>query len=557
MKPLIGSKLSPLAARVRPLEEARSRLFRQALASLLRRSDGKRLREALTKLLHLEAVRCLPLLALLLASAMMSAQSSAPNASPSGNAQQNAASPAAVSQAATTYLPAAAPPADSSASAGSQQHVAPMALKLASDAGKPSSAGQANGEDTQKLHLVVGRSLFLEFPERLRRVYVSNPAVLDALTATPSELVITAKSPGTSSLALWTNDSEPSMYTVLCDVDVSGLSRSLAEALPGDHVDVEAQQGRIHLTGVVNSDAAADEATKLASVYAKEVINSLVVDPRHLPQIQLQVRIVEVDRSKLTAFGINLFGLSNSNVGAASTQQFAPFTFQNNGNSVQALTSDFLNLFYFDIANGIGATVKDLETKGILEILAEPNLTTLHGKAARFLAGGQFPYPIVQPGGSGSVPVVTVQFQPYGVKLEFTPYVNSDGSIRLKVAPEVSALDYTNVVVIAGYTLPALSTRRAETEVEVKDGESFGISGILDHRTTDTLSKMPGIGDIPILGQLFRSKSLNRSTMELVVIVTPKIIDTLSGPGLPPPSTPAMAVPLLQPQTFDRNLPKN
>ena len=154
-----------------------------------------------------------------------------------------------------------------------------------------------------------------------------------------------------------------------------------------------------------------------------------------------------------------------------------------------------------------------------------------------FLAGGEFPYPIVQPGGAGSVPTVTVQFRPYGVKLEFTPFVNSDGTIRLKVAPEVSALDYTNEVVIAGYTLPALSTRQAETEVELKDGQSFGISGILDHRTTDSLSKIPGIGDIPVLGQLFRSKNLNHSTMELVVIVTPKIIDTLSGAALPPSDT--------------------
>lgn len=557
MKPLMNTKASPWAGKARPLAQARGKLFREALDRVLRQRDGRRLRETLGKLLRLHTAHCLAWLAVLACAATMSAQS--PPASPaqpaspppSGNA------PASAVQQTTTYLPQPAASGEAAPAASSQQHVAPRALKVTADAEKAASPAQPQAEDSQSLHLVVGRSLFLEFPERLRRVYVSNPAVLDAITASPYEVVITAKSPGTSSLALWTNDAQPGMYTVLCDVDVSGLSRSLSEALPGDHVEVEAQQGRIHLTGVVNSDAAADEATKLASVYAKDVINSLVVDPRHLPQIQLQVRIVEIDRSKLTAFGINLFGLSGSNIGQGSTQQFAPFTFQNNGSSAQAITSDFLNLFYFNIKSGIGATVKDLETKGILEILAEPNLTTIHGKSARFLAGGQFPYPIVQPGGAGSVPVVTVQFQPYGVKLEFTPYVNSDGTIRLKVAPEVSALDYTNVVVIAGYTLPALSTRRAETEVEVKDGESFGISGILDHRTTDALSKMPGIGDIPILGQLFRSKSLNRSTMELVVIVTPKIIDTLSGPGLPPPSTPAMAVPLLQPQTFDRNLPKN
>ncbi len=446
--------------------------------------------------------------------------------------------------------------ATSEAPAAVQTHLAPFALTAASL--PPSSAGPQETPmgAPQIVHLIVGRSLFLDLADKLRRVYVSNPLVLDALAASPLEVVITARTAGTSSLVLWSAGGPPRLYTVLADVDVAGLRDSLAQALPGDHVEVEAQQGRIHLSGVVDSDAAADEAGRLAGVYSKDVINALVVDPHHLPQVQLEVRIVEIDRSKLTAFGINLFSLGQ-NSGSATTQQFGPPSFQSQNGTNTAVISDFLNLFYFNLPHGLGTTIKDLQTKGVLEILAEPNLITLHGKTARFLAGGEFPYPIVQPGGAGSVPTVTVQFRPYGVKLEFTPWVNSDGTIRLQVAPEVSALDYTNEVVIAGYALPALSTRKAETEVELKDGQSLGISGILDHRTTDSLSKMPGIADIPVLGQLFRSKNLNRSTMELVVIVTPKIIDTLAKPDLAVPSTPAMAVPFLQPQTFDQNLPKN
>ena len=436
------------------------------------------------------------------------------------------------------------------------QHVPPMASSVtnggAGSATAPQQLAPVGGPTT--LRLIVGRSLFLNSAGKLRRVYVSNPSVLDAMAASPSEVVITAKAPGTSSLVLWSVTGQ-TMYTVLADVDVEGLRDSLAEALPGDRIEVAVQQARIHLQGVVGSDAAAEEAARLAAIYSKDVVNSLVVDPRHLPQVQLQVRIAEIDRSKLTQFGINFFSLGK-NTGAITTEQFNAPTYQNENGTNKAVVSDFLNLFYFNFDHGIGATVRDLQTKGILQILAEPNLTTIHGRPARFLAGGQFPYPIVQPGGAGTVPTVTVQFQPYGVKLEFTPYVNSDGSIRLKVAPEVSALDYTNQVVIAGYVLPALSTRKAETEVELRDGQSFGISGILDNRTTDNLSKIPGIGDIPILGQLFRSKNLNRSTMELVVLVTPKIIDPLNQPNAAPPSTPAMAVPFLEPQAFDRNLPK-
>jgi pilus assembly protein CpaC len=437
-----------------------------------------------------------------------------------------------------------------------QKHAAPFALTAASLPASSAGPQEALAGAPQILHLIVGRSLFVDLADKLRRVYVSNPQVLDALAASPLEVVITARTAGSSSLVLWSTAGPPQLYTVLADIDVAGLRDSLAQALPGDRVEVEAQQGRIHLSGVVDSDAAADEAGRLAGVYSKDVINALIVDPRHLPQVQLEVRIVEIDRSKLTAFGINLFSLGQ-NSGSATTQQFGPPSFQSQNGTNTAVISDFLNLFYFNLPHGLGTTIKDLQTKGILEILAEPNLITLHGKTARFLAGGEFPYPIVQPGGAGSVPTVTVQFRPYGVKLEFTPWVNSDGTIRLQVAPEVSALDYTNEVVIAGYALPALSTRKAETEVELKDGQSLGISGILDHRTTDSLSKMPGIADIPVLGQLFRSKNLNRSTMELVVIVTPKIIDTLAKPNLPAPSTPAMAVPFLQPQTFDQNLPKN
>jgi pilus assembly protein CpaC len=456
---------------------------------------------------------------------------------------------------ASAAVPAATTP---DAPAALQKHLLPFALTSASIVPPPVGAPEPQTEmaDSQTLHLIVGRSLFLESSEKLHRVYVSNPVVLDALAASPLEVVLTAKAPGTSSLVLWSNGGAPKLYTVLADVDVAGLRDSLAQALPGDQVEVEAQQGRVHLSGVVDSDAAADEAARLAGVYAKDVVNSLVVDPRHLPQVQLEVRIAEIDRSKLTAFGINLFSLGQ-NTGSTSTQQFSPPGFQSQNGTNTAIISDFLNLFYFNLPHGLGTTIKDLQTKGILEILAEPNLITIHGKTARFLAGGEFPYPIVQPGGVGSVPTITVQFRPYGVKLEFTPWVNSDGTIRLRVAPEVSALDYTNQVVIAGYVLPALSTRKSETEVELKDGQSLGISGILDHRTTDSLSKMPGIADIPVLGQLFRSKNLNRSTMELVVIVTPRIIDTLDNPKLPAPTTPAMAVPFLQPQTFDHNLPKN
>jgi pilus assembly protein CpaC len=433
--------------------------------------------------------------------------------------------------------------------------------RISSAAALPPAAmsGPAGLDDSgQTLHVIVGRSVFINTAERLRRVYISNPMVIESMTPSPKDLVVTAKAAGTSSIVLWDENGTSKVITVMADVDVGGLRESLAQALPVDQISVEVQEGKLFLSGVVGSDAEADIAARLASVYSKEIVNSLIVDPRHRPQVELKVRFAELDRSKLDAFGINIFGLNGQNIGSGTTGQFGAPSFQTQGGSsgTAVQIADFLNLFYFNIKNGVGASLKDLQTKGILEVLAEPTLMTLDGQPAKFLAGGEFPFPVVQPGSAGGTATVTIQFRQFGVKLEFTPFVNPDGTIRLKVYPEVSALDYSNVVVIAGYTIPSLSTRKAETEVELKNGQTFGISGILDRRTTDTLNRMPGIADVPILGQLFRSKNLNHSVMELVVVVTPTIVDPLTT-DQPAPPNPKWVTPPGQLGSFYKNLPKS
>jgi len=418
----------------------------------------------------------------------------------------------------------------------------------------------ANGEsstprdDAATLHLVVDRSLFIDTTKRMRRVYVSNPAVLDALAATPHQLVITAKAPGTSTLVVWDEAGVPTLYTVISNMDIGNLRAALTTAFPADQIDVKAVQGKIYLSGVVGSDGAADQAATLAGVYAKDVVSALTVNPRHPIQVRLQVRFAEIDRTKMTQFSFNFLSLGQ-NVGVASTQQFtSPSPGQSTGGQPSTVTiSDLLNLFYFNRDLNLGVIIKDLQSKGILQILAEPSLTTIDGQPAKFLAGGEFPFPVVQ-GSSGGTTSITIQFKQYGVKLEFTPYVNPDGTVRIKVSPEVSALDFTNAVTISGYTIPAISTRRADTEVELKNGQSFGISGLLDHRITDSLSKIPGIAEIPILGQLFRSKNLNHSVTELFVIVTPAIVDPITGNEVDAPGNPKWPVPFLDPNGFDASL---
>ena len=408
----------------------------------------------------------------------------------------------------------------------------------------------------ETLHLVVGHSALLRGEGNIRRVYIGNPAVLQSFTSSPTEVVLTAKTPGVSSLILWDASGRSCLYTVLADVDPEWLRQSLHDAYPTSHIDVEGREGRIYLAGSVPNQEAIDGATKLAGSYAKDVVSSLRVVPAHEKQVELKLRIVEVDRTKMEQYGINFSGVGQNwfNVTTGQYPSVIQQTASTASTPATTTVSNMLNLFLFSSKLNIGATIQDLEQKQVLQILAEPTLTAMSGQSAKFLSGGEFPFPVVQGTTGGAATSVTIQFRPYGVKVDFTPVVNADGSILLKVAPEVSSLDYTNAVTISGFTVPALSTRRAETEVEIKSGQSFALSGLLDHRTTETLSQIPGISSVPILGKLFVSKSYSHSVVELVVMVTATVIDPLSENGAP--SEPKMAVPNLDKNTFDQQLSK-
>jgi pilus assembly protein CpaC len=418
-------------------------------------------------------------------------------------------------------------------------------------------------------HLVVGRSMFINTTNRLRRVYVSNPAVLDSFTASPYQIVVTAKAPGVSTVILWDENGASQVYLISSDVDVSELRHVLKDALPYENVVAEGHQDEVALAGKVSSPEAADEAVKLAGMFSKNVANSILIAPQHARQVRLKVRIVEIDRSRAQQLGFNFFGTGKNSfnsttgqfpaisVGQSSTSSSSSSSSSSGGTTSSAASSllqlsSLLNLFYYNQALGLGAAIQALQDKQILQILSEPTLTAINGEKASFLAGGEFPYPVIQ-GSNGGFTSVTIQFRPYGVKLDFTPTVMPDGTILLKVAPEVSALDYSNAVTISGYTIPALSTRRAETQVELKNDQSFMISGLLDNRTTDQLSKVPGIGDVPILGNFFKSKGVQKSVTELAVIITPTLVDPLTE-NLAKPSEPNLPIPTISDSKFDKGL---
>jgi pilus assembly protein CpaC len=425
-----------------------------------------------------------------------------------------------------------------------------------------------NNASSQVVHVLVGHSVLIRTEARLKRVLVGNPAVVTTTTTDPNEIVVTATAPGSSSLVLWQEDNSSRIIEVFVDVDVSLLRDAVQRAFPKEAIQVEAEEGRVVLNGLASSPAVADQVLKMAAPFSKDLVNSIrVALPGRQRQILLRVKFAEIDRSKLSQFGINLLSTGGANtIGTVTTGQFGSLGL-GNGNTLKSqigaptkgfetsnTISDLLNIFVFRPDLNLGATIRDLQTHNVLQILAEPNLMAASGESATFLAGGELPYPLVQ--GVAGQSTVSVQFRPFGVKLEFTGTIESDDIIRLKVAPEVSSLDFANAVTISGFTLPAISTRNAQTVVELKNGQSFGIAGLLDQRTTVQLSKVPGIGDVPILGLLFRSRSVNKSNTELMVIVTPTIVDPTAASAQQAPEAPKAPVAPLDPAKFDKKVPK-
>jgi pilus assembly protein CpaC len=416
----------------------------------------------------------------------------------------------------------------------------------------------------QTLHILVDKSVVINLPARLQRVLASNPAVIEIVTTSPTQVVVEGKTAGNSSLILWDESGQSQMLDVIVDIDVSGLRTAIEGAFPNAAIRAQADGGRVILSGTVPDSHVEESLVKMAMVYSRDVVDSLGRVPAHERQILLEVKIAEVDRTKLDQFGFNLIGNGAGNtLSQTSTGQFGPISgpgggsLQLNSPGIVPATTGFgltnlLNVFLYRPDIGLGATLEDLQSRNILQILAEPNLLALDGQKASFLEGGEFPYPVLQ--GGTTIGAVTIQFRPFGVKLDFTAHVGEDGAIRIHVAPEVSALDYSNALTISGFTVPALSTRRAETDIELKDGQSFGIAGLLDERVTTLLSKMPGFADLPILGHLFRSKSDSRTRTELLVLVTPHIVDPVLK-GAKMPSVPQPAVPYLEKQKFDEGLP--
>jgi pilus assembly protein CpaC len=373
------------------------------------------------------------------------------------------------------------------------------------------------------------------------------PDVADAMVTSPGQLLIHGKTPGTISLFVWEKGGAIRTYAVNVRRDLTILVEQMKQLFPGEEITVAGSGKDVVISGTVSSKYVIEKAADVAGgfVEKKENVVNLLKQQEGVAsnQVMLRVRFAEVSRSALQELGATwiLNNFKSDWTGRATTEQFASPLFDDSKPGRMTF-SDYLNVFLFNSKHGVGTVVRALQTKGLFQSLAEPNLISVNGKEASFLAGGEYPYPVVQAGVGGSS--ISVVFKEYGIRLHFTPTVLGGDLINLKVKPEVSSLDFTNAIILNGFRLPALTTRRADTEVELQDGQTFAIAGLMNNTLNNSIQKIPGIGDIPVLGLLFKSRAYQKNETELVVMITPTIVRR--GSTGVSPALPALVEPYLQ-----------
>lgn len=399
--------------------------------------------------------------------------------------------------------------------------------------------GPLRGQAGQEIELAVGNSAVLSAGATLSNVAVGNPEIADVAVVSATEVVVNALSPGSTTVFLIEQGGGRTSYTIRVKLDVEFLQREFETLFPGEEIEVQAVGNTVILSGLVEDPRVRDKAVTLAQNLGEniQVLDNLSVpDPG---QVLLQVRFAEVSRSWLREIGPTLVTRDGDNVDVTlpapgenvSTGQQQ----QGGGAGVRPpveVVSDAVNFFIFHDPSRVAAFIRALQTRGLFRSLAEPNLLAMPAESASFLAGGEFPFPVLQSAQQNNA--VTIQFREFGVRLNFVPYITNSGSIRLDVAPEVSSLDFANGLTIAGFNIPSLLSRKAHTVIELEDGQTFAIAGLVDNSLVENISKVPLLGDIPILGELFKSREMRQNRSELLVLVTPRIVQPLDrAPPLP------------------------
>jgi pilus assembly protein CpaC len=396
----------------------------------------------------------------------------------------------------------------------------------------PAATGVVQGQSGfERIIVAAGRSVVLTMPFDIKKIAITNPEIADATGVSPRELLIDGKAAGTISLIVW-GESSRVQYDLEVDPGITTLQARLQSFFPGEDIEVSVSDGAVVLSGHASSNAVMLRAAEIAGASTPDhkVINLLQLPGGETSQqVLLQVRFAQIDHTTLADLAASFFTTRPGFTSRSSTQQFAAPDITSQGGVTTTTFSDLLNLFYFQQNQGIGGVMKAIQQTGNFESLAEPNLIAYNGVEASFLAGGEFPVPVV----SGTTGQVSVTYREFGVKLRFKPTIAGD-TIRLHVRPEVSTLDFTNGVTLSGFRIPALSERYAETEVELRDGQSFAIAGLLDNLAQENKANIPFLSQIPIIGNIFKSRDKQSTRTELLVLITPRLVRPLSPDEVPP-----------------------
>ena len=389
------------------------------------------------------------------------------------------------------------------------------------------AAQQVLTQPEQVITIAKGRSALVLQRVPVERVSVADDKIAEPVPVSPSEFLINAKQIGTTSLVVWSRAGGVTLYSVEVTADAEFVRRQIALLGPDAKVDVTASGNTIILSGTVARPTQVRRALEIARASGATIVNN--IRGPSAAQVLLKVRFAEVSHTALQSFGVQL--------GALNLERLRP-----GGpvlDSVSTISDGIVNLFLASDNAAVSALINALRRKGEFRSLAEPSLLALDGDTASFLAGGEFPFPIVQ-GGAGNN-AVSIQWREFGVRLRFQPFITDVGGIRLHLAPEVSSLDFANGLVFQGFRIPTITERRAETTVELREGQSLAIAGLLDNSTLRNATKIPLLGDLPILGALFRSSTTDQTRNELLVVITPQIIQ---------PSDVPLPVPTGEPDTW-------
>ena len=373
-------------------------------------------------------------------------------------------------------------------------------------------------KESVAINVLVGQSRVINFDRKIGRFSVSNPEVAEAVLVAPDQVLVNGKAFGQVNFIAWEKESGKFVvFDVFVRANLSLIDSQIRVLFPNDHISLSQANGSVVISGSVAQPQTSAQVEAVVKAAGFQTVNMLASPVKNQMQVQLQVRVAEVSRTKLRELGSSWATLNGgTNVSAT--------------NSLASLF-ETANLFVSNTAINSAASIRAMQTSGAIRALAEPNVIAMSGQEASFLAGGEFPIPVIQ--SDGQRVNVTVVFKEYGVRLKFKPTIIDEDHIQMELEPEVSTIDFQNGVKFQGYLIPALKTRRAKTGIELRDGQSFALAGLLDNSETSTLSKVPGLGNIPILGALFKSKSFEKKETELVFFCTTSIVKPVNRDDLP------------------------